>query len=415
MSSTKVKVSQSQILQSLLSSKEMRLLRLRDIGTSRSWDHSLPTITTLRSFTDRHNFDSDDSFFEIFEKQVNGGLPYKILQNAGVFDKDNTVVLFGGCLLDIILKRQSVINDFDLRLVGEEYMNDESKCIAKAKEFVTSVFSYLSKEKDEVDAIKKKAKEDGRHVYVNGCDLQSVIVSRCRSTVTVHIPRFDSYQETILQLTFAPSPSLETMLKACHPYCTRLAVKDGVVVLDEMAKFCIESTCIVVNPSDFSNYFLDGFGNALDANDEQKEDHSSGRSVTSQLLRLIDYHESKGFDIILPDLDMDKVPRRNLEYGADEVLPLPSLIVKYQNVDQNIINVTGLSLPKKLMQQEGNGAGVMVGGYVSACTDNVGESIHHNIRCLVNNIYNSFKYVAQGERFDHVFDYVPLLTYRMVG
>ena len=402
---------QAKALKNLLTTDGGELCGLHDVGTTRSWDYSLPTIGCHRGFTDRHNFASDSSFLEIFQKKVNKGVPYEILQNAGAFEQNNSVVLFGGCILDIIFKRHDSIKDFDLRLVGEAYLNDEAKCLSKAKEFVASIFSYLSKENDKLDERKRLATEGGRGFYESKYDLQEVTVSRCRSTVTVYIPQCGTKKEMIFQLTFAPTRSVKDMLTACQPHCTRLAIKDCRVVLDQMARFCIESTCVVLDPPAFVNYYLDGEGKKVDG--KSKEMANSGRTMASQLARFIKYYEEKGFDIILPDLDIEKAPKRNLKYGVNEVLALPSMIVVYDKIKGNIIMATSLSLPKKLKAKDpGN---VPIGEYDSSPKGGVGEVIHHNIRCLVHGVYDMFKFVAKGERYEEVFDFVPSLTPRMVS
>jgi len=219
---------QSQVLQTLLSTKVGKLYGLQDIGTTRSWDYSLPTISH-RGFTDRADFKSDKSFFDIFKDRVNGGLPYRILKSEGVFDEDNDIVLFGGCLLDVIMKRPSSIKDFDLRLVGDAYVNDETKCVARAKEFVASVFSFLVTENKKIDEEYKAAKNAVQHgdFYPRKpekCNVHEVTVSRIRSTVTVRVPPIANLSECIFQLTFSPSKNVKEMLASCQPHCTRLAI-----------------------------------------------------------------------------------------------------------------------------------------------------------------------------------------------
>lgn len=67
------------------------------------------------------------------------------MEYAHVFESNNDIVLFGGCLLDIVLNRSDSIRDFDLRLIGREYMMDETKCVAKAREFMGDVFEFITK------------------------------------------------------------------------------------------------------------------------------------------------------------------------------------------------------------------------------------------------------------------------------
>lgn len=117
------------------------------------------------------------------------------MDNAQVFDANNDVVLFGGCLLDIVLNRQYCINDFDLRIVEEGYLNDEARCVAKAKEFVSSIFEYLKKENQSIDERIACAKNDRRewddHQEMVKCNLQDIWFRelgaqfRCTSRVMV--------------------------------------------------------------------------------------------------------------------------------------------------------------------------------------------------------------------------------------
>lgn len=402
--------SQADKLISLLNTQEDTLYGLHDIGTTRSWDYTLPTIASRLRFTDRHNFKSDESFFKIF-KDVNHGLPYQILEHAGVFEQNNHIVLFGGCLLDIVLGRHREIKDFDLCLVGEEYMDDEIRCIDVAKDFVSGIFQFLSKENEKIDQLMANNKEEGKEkcdYSGQKCDLQEIVVSRARSTVSVHIPSFGNKEKSIFQLTFSPAQTVHKMLGKCYPHCTRLAIKDGVVVLDHMARFSIESTAIVLDTSSLVNFYAGDVGDE----DEQARHVSSGLTIAAQFARYIGYNREKGFDIILPQLDMSKVPRRNLEYGVDEVLPLPCMTVVYHGVDNNLITTSQLDLPRNLTGKTPECG--LIGSYDSVATPNLGDSIHHNIRCLVNEVYDSFKYVAKGERWEHIFDFVPSLTPRMI-
>lgn len=405
---TTMKTKECHILQQLLTS-ETKLCSLKEIGTDRAWDYSLPTLTTPHRFTSRRTFASDKSFWDILEKEVNAGIPYRILKHANVFEEGNDLVLFGGALLDVILEKEANIKDFDLRLIGEKYMDNEEKCVARAKGFVASIYQWLNDENGRVEKAnqEKNSKDGGAAVGIKQgtFPVQQVTVSRCRSTVTVKVPgrtgTFDS--ETIFQLTFAPERSVEAMLRNCQPQCSRLAIKDGKVVMDEVARYCIQSTCMVLDEMGLVNYAIDLEVKAVNA-------ATSYRGLSTQIVRFIKYFQEKGFDLILPRLEMDLVPRRNLEFGIAEVLDMPSFIVIYERVEGNKIMATELRLPKSLQWAKMND----VGAYDADPTMDVGNAIHHNIQCLVNKAHDQFRYVAKGEVFAHVFDFVPSVTPRMV-
>ena len=54
--------------------------------------------------------------------------------------------------------------------------------------------------------------------------------------------------------------------------------------------------------------------------------------------RVIKYFE-KGFDVILPNLNIDDIPRRNLNYKMLEMLELPFMLIEYKEISGNKIKV----------------------------------------------------------------------------
>ena len=141
---------------------------------------------------------------------------------------------------------------------------------------------------------------------------------------------------------------------------------------------------------------------------DEGPDHS--RALVTEIQRTIKYFDSKGFDIIFPDLDMDKVPRRNLKFGVDEVLDLPCMTAVYDGVEGNKIMVSCLRI-----SDSKNGESVLEHqGYSGGPDINPGETIHHNIRCLVADVYDQFQFATEGEQVAPIFDFCPTLTPRMI-
>jgi hypothetical protein len=99
-----------------------------------------------------------------------------------------------------------------------------------------------------------------------------------------------------------------------------------------------------------------------------------------------------------------------LKYRVPEVLALPGVVVVYDKVMGNKIMTSRMVLPEQAETGDG-----LVGNYDSVPEIDVGKSIHYNIRCLVHDVYDSFKFVSKGEVYGQVFDFVPTLTPRMVG
>lgn len=395
---------ESQTLGSILSAKpgETTYHSLSNLRSYRSWDFSWPTITKPHRLTPRHTYASDRAFFATMQGH-NRGVTHDLLTAVGAFDEVNSVVLFGGALVDIVTKREGSIRDWDLRLVGEEYVNSPEKCVEAAKQFIRNIFGYLKKENDRIQIMNQERKQKGEHYGESLFDIQAVKITRAQSTVTVVVPgRGYQIQETTLQFTFAPHATLQIMLSECFPHCSRIAVKDNVVVLDAAAKYCLESLCVVLDTNSF---------NACCCAENPKNKNSG--SISRLIGRAIRYFDAKGFDVVLPQLDMDKLAVRNLEFGLSEVLALPEMTVVYDDLEDNKIMASQIGV-SKTSHRFNAGQEQQHCGYAASPKFDSAKFIHHNIRCLVQGIYDQFYFFAEGEVSDPVLDYAPQLTGRMI-
>ena len=206
---------------------------LSDLRTFRAWDFSWPTLTRPRRFTGRHNYASDAAFFNTIQNH-NHGVSHDLLNAVGAFDYDNEVVLHGGALTDLVTQREDEIKDWDLRLVGEKYVDSNEACVEAAKQFVDKVYSWIRHENDRIQT--RIQIKDSKYKNDEPFDFQKVITSRSKSTLTIVVPGRRStagwIQETVLQFTFAPYKTVHELLEHSTPHCTRLAVKDYKVILD---------------------------------------------------------------------------------------------------------------------------------------------------------------------------------------
>ncbi|KAL3907113.1 MAG: hypothetical protein SGARI_003698 [Bacillariaceae sp.] len=167
--------------------------------------------------------------------------------------------------------------------------------------------------------------------------------------------------------------------------------------MDAAAKYCLESLCVVLDTDSFKHTSCD---------DESAS--QNGRPISVDLDRVLKYYDRKGFDIILPGLDISKLPNRNLEFGIPEALNLPKLTVIYDGFQGKKIFVRGVRLSSNSQPKQ-------IFGYDAAPQEfDAAKFIHHNVRCLVAEVYDQFYFFAEGEAFVDVFDYAPQLTNRMV-
>lgn len=170
-------------------------------------------------------------------------------------------------------------------------------------------------------------------------------------------------------------------------------MKDNVVVLDAAAKYTLESLCVVLDTDGFKKFYCP------EATTDKSVKHIS-RAIK---------HFKKGFDIILPKLDMEKLPVRNLEFDQNEVLDLPQMTFIFDSHEDNKIMAGDVKLAKTSHRIQSGW-----NGYDAETTFDAAKFIHHNIRCLVGGVYDDFYFWAEGEVLDPIFDYAPLLTERMI-
>jgi hypothetical protein len=104
--------------------------------------------------------------------------------------------------------------------------------------------------------------------------------------------------------------------------------------MDGAAKYCLESRCVVLDVE------------SIPSNTVNVPRTKTRHPVASEMKRAIQYFD-KGFDLILPVLDMKKLPRRNLDFGLPEVLDLPKLTVAYESVEGNKIPADWLPVSKE--------------------------------------------------------------------
>ena len=130
------------------------------------------------------------------------------------------------------------------------------------------------------------------------------------------------------------------------------------------------------------------------------------------LNRIIKYF-NKGFDVILPDLAMEKLAQRNLKFHQNEVLDLPFLNVVYSGIRGNKIEVYSIDLSPDYRPEESSEG---LPGYSSNSNGrNLGMIIHHNIQALIRGKYEKFTYYGAGELFAAVFNPDLDITERMIN
>jgi hypothetical protein len=135
--------------------------------------------------------------------------------------------------------------------------------------------------------------------------------------------------------------------------------------------------------------------------------------------RLSKYFEDKGVDIILPYLDLTKIPRRNLQYGVSEVIDLPSLAIVYEEITEKKLFTSSLDpcTPEEENKEEEETP--TFGKPYSYDSSSKGQKssgtiVHENIVHLLHDKPEKFQYHGEGKFLKDVLLPIPKLTDRMI-
>ena len=74
-------------------------------------------------------------------------------------------------------------------------------------------------------------------------------------------------------------------------------------------------------------------------------------NIMKNCARVVKYF-NKGFDVILPDLDVLAVPTRHLNLDSIEILDLPFLRMKVTDIKGNKIHVSSIAIDEKVFTKQ---------------------------------------------------------------
>ena len=268
-----------------------KLINLDSIGTTRSWDYTQPTLMVPGRYTARSPMNSESFQYQFYER-------YPALKNM---DWTN-IALSGGAIIDIILGRTP--NDLDFFFYGLE-SGDE--LLNRAGEFLHFLLKAEREYVHQTNEKNKKIAQEGRHHYGTPAIL-SINIQAVRRGSIIEV-RLSAVKEKI-QIVLCRNENLE-MLSSNSDFALCGTVYDGKnVLVPQSARWELENMALVV--------------------------HGSPYFPTEE--RLKKYFE-KGFDIILPDLDIKKCPTTYLKLGLRDAIQLPLFALSYSKIEGNQIHL----------------------------------------------------------------------------
>lgn len=352
-----------------------RLYGLKDISPVRSWDYSVPTLVRKNRFTDRNSWIQDQTFTDKFYSL------FPILKCVELTD----FTVMGGCVLDILMN--VFPKDIDMFVLTEPTWS-EAECQkyiqSKVKSLVQSLYSYMIKKNDSLRELEREKKIENPHFCISHSEffqLKELKVQFHRNVYTLSIPKTSAH----IQIYGKGFNSLPELLASNDIGCAAICWHEGKIVFNELSKFCFES---LVFPID------------------------SMKCTPVYASRILKYFQ-KGFDVMLPRLDMSGLSKKNLEYGIHEVADLPHLIIVYTELKDNQITVQELR-PRESVKGTSRFKEYNEASESKTMIMHPGEVIHHNILSMIHNKFDCFVFQGVGEAYERVFDDIPLLTERMI-
>lgn len=260
------------------------IFTLDTIDHNKDWNYSLPTIVTTSGVPlNNKRIKQIDEFNKQFDHQY--GWLFKDL------NYDN-ILIAGGSVIETLLK---VVwsNDVDIFIYGLS----KEEATTKVEELILH-FQQAFKNKIIQEA--EKANEDVDNYLQKHYQITSV---RNKYSVSLTLGL------QTLQIIFRLYKSISQILHGFDMGSSAVGYDGTNIYFTSLGKFSYEYLVNIVDPS---------------------------RRSTTYEKRLVKYH-SRGFNIILADLDISKLPASYLKYGLLEVCELPYFTFSYSHLKGNKI------------------------------------------------------------------------------
>ena len=358
--------------------------KLSDIESSKDWDYSLPTLVHQTSERDCHV--RTMSHLKDFQLDYYKKHPFMKI----VFDYDNPdvrLVVAGGSVGDFLVKNnRSQKNDIDMFLIFNRHM-DVTEATGVLREITRHIISSYKrnilkqqKEKERTDtdnsynskkAVSKKTKKSTDDIKID------FSMYRNNNCLSINLPN-----DTV-QIIFRMYTSISELLHGFDLGSSAVAFDGNEVYLTSLSKFAYQYGCNIVDTM---------------------------RRSTTYEMRLKKYFE-RGFDIILPYLDISKLRTNYLKYDYREVCELPHFKISYDKIYENRITV--FEFLSKYADRSDYSDEFDVGDIYPMYHYNMGMLLHTSADKLNN---CNFYYYSESTDLDklEIFDMLPLISANFV-
>jgi hypothetical protein len=279
---------------------EVDLFSVNDLKAE-EWDYSLPTLTRDRNSNGELKMND-----QLFEREFRRKFPFTI-------SWENLLVA-GGCPANIV--HQGSYDDIDFFLYGLSSKEEATKRVEKLLQQIQASHTEIersahlavevgrlmySQKLSEADA-RKKAEEEK---YVPELDIKSI---RNKNAITFEV---GGSRPVTFQIILRLYKSKSEILHGFDLGSSAVGWDGTRLYFTTLSKFAHEYSCNIIDTT---------------------------RRSTTYERRLMKYFE-RGFDIIIPALDVKQLSKKKLKYGISEVIDLPFFAFAYSGLMGNKIQV----------------------------------------------------------------------------
>lgn len=264
------------------------------------WDYSLPTIVSDKRI-------NNDEIVKIgnltdFEENFNSKMPLR-LKNM------NNILFAGGSICSVLRIMQ--VHDIDIFLYGLSE-DDATKRVDELIDDIVKSYDYYLYEKQLDEENKNKScsnlnkyrnKSKKYEILPNDPDIKYI---RNKNCITLVIGRY------IFQIILRIYRNVSEILHGFDIGSAAVGYDGTQLWFTSLSKFAYEYNCNIVDPS--------------------------RRSTTYE--KRLDKYFKRGFDIILPYMDISKIRNVNSKYGYQDLCILPNIVFAYNNITGNKIMIT---------------------------------------------------------------------------
>jgi hypothetical protein len=291
---------------------------LKDINFNNDWDYSLPTIYSNRQFDKKSDIVKDIEDFKIL---------YNTEFSRYMSEVDyNNILIAGGAPTSILLQEKWG-NDIDIFIYGLTVQAAKDKVKTLIQQIYKSNRLYLSTQhskdnKNNGEDSGKKKKKNNKNP-INDDELKGMLLKEEEDDYSIR----NKYAITLvvgtkkIQIILRLYKSISEILHGFDLGSSAVGYDGNQLYFTTLGRFSYEYFANIVDPS---------------------------RRSTTYERRLMKYY-GRGFDIILPYLDINKLSTSYLKYGMGEVAELPYFTFTYNQVRGNKIKIGRVIRNSKLI------------------------------------------------------------------